>query len=148
MSDDWSSKERAGRVHRSSADIETADIEGTLSPSEAFGIIADKRKRAVLYLLEGQEETVRVEIIADHITAWETDIPVEQTGRESRRNVLAGLHHAQLPKLADRGLLNYDSEDGVVTVTERMDAIQPYVDFAKRTENDDVEALIEQNAST
>lgn len=73
---------------------------------EVLGALADERRRLVIrYLSNDAAGTVSVRELAEHV-ASRTDEP--------SRDVMINLQHAVLPLLAERNLVEYDPESGVV----------------------------------
>lgn len=108
--------------------------ETDISSSVVFGILADERQRYVLYYLDAHDGQGRLEEIAERVAAWQHRTTVELTTTEMHNRVRAGLYHADLPKLADYGLVDYDEASGSVTLTELGDQLSPYLEFSKQTE--------------
>ncbi len=73
---------------------------------DVLGALADDSRREVVrYLSNDPAGDTSVQAVADHL-ASRRDAPTE--------DVMIRLRHAILPLLADRNLLEYDSERGVV----------------------------------
>lgn len=108
--------------------------ETDISSSVVFGILADERERYTLYYLDAHDGQGRLEQIAEQVAAWQNRTTVELATNEMQNRVRAGLYHADLPKLADYGLVDYDEESGHVTLTELGDQLSPYLEFSKQTE--------------
>lgn len=84
--------------------------EPTLSPDTVFEVLADRDRRAALsFLRESSDDTVSFETLATHIA--ERD--VEPDGRD-RGQLVVRLHHATVPRLADAGLVEYDTRSGSI----------------------------------
>lgn len=102
------------------------------TPSEridsACSLLADSRRRVVLYALRGHE-TVAVDELVEAILRDEGTTATEQ----ERERVLASLYHKHLPKLADAGVIDYDFEDGTVAPAE-MERLEPLLGTVLRHE--------------
>lgn len=78
-----------------------------LSLSAAFSLLADRRRRYVLYhLIETDPDTVPFEEIRDRVLAWERSDGIE--AGPDRLSV--SLRHQHLPKLDDVGLIDWDPD--------------------------------------
>lgn len=129
-------------------EIDAADgDEASLTPSVVFGILADKRERFILHLLEARGGTISVEELATRIAAWEQDTTRELLTNEMEERVRQTLHHADLPKLASYDLITYDPETGAVTPTERANQLEPYLEFVRSREREDLLAFIDQDGA-
>lgn len=77
-----------------------------------FGLLANRRRRYVLYYLadEDEETVVRVEEVAAQIASWEREWNATASeDAAARRTVRIDLHHNHLPRLDDAGLIEYDA---------------------------------------
>jgi len=118
----------------------------TLSPSMIFGLLADERQRFALYYLQEHDGQGTLEDIATHVAAWENNTTVELTTTEMKNRVYAGFYHADLPKLSDYNVIDYDVESGHVRLTGEIDELETYLEFAKEAETDDYREFAEQLA--
>lgn len=82
-------------------------------------ILANRRRYHVLTALaSGADRPSSFDDLAVAVTAF------ERVGRndhpsDSSDEVAISLHHCHLPKLADTGVLEYDRDDGAVSLSER-----------------------------
>lgn len=122
---------------------ESSDV--PLTPSVVFGILANKRDRFVLYLLEERGGTMAIEDLAVAIAAWENDTVPDLITNEMNQRVHSRLFHATIPKLSEYGLVSYDPDSEAVTLTDLGEQLESYLDFARDRERDDVQAFLEQS---
>lgn len=93
-------------------------------------LLSNQRRRYVLYYLREQGGTVSVEELAEQIVAWESDESADES------QIMADLHHSQLPHLDDAGAVTFDPETGYVSLSAEADApISEYLELAAREEN-------------
>lgn len=87
-------------------------------------VLADQRRRRVVRELRQEENAESsVETLVDRLCASE---PTSEVDSPSDRDQLAvHLHHIDLPKLADRDVVEYDSSSGTVRYrpNDRIEAI-------------------------
>jgi len=107
------------RVER--AGDETADVPLNV----VFDALADERRRRVLRCLREDDPPTRVESIARSLR---DEVDADE------RSLRAALHHRDLPRLDDNGLISYDRATNCVVDCDRIDAVQPYLDTALRME--------------
>lgn len=84
------------------------------------------RRRAVLRTLQGEEGPLSLSAIAGRVAARENARHPEGVDPANARLIGIDLHHAQLPKLANAGLIDADPERRAVDLAvphERVDAV-------------------------
>lgn len=75
-------------------------------------LLANRRRRYTLYHLDEVEQAViPLNELADHLVQWEREWDSrEKTEHDThRREIRIDLHHNQLPRLAEAGLIDYDA---------------------------------------
>ncbi|WP_254528165.1 DUF7344 domain-containing protein [Natrinema gelatinilyticum] len=82
--------------------------------TDAFSLLADRRRRLLLEVMRTYEEELTLPDAAEEVAVRETgdivtDIPAEQV-----TEVYLSLYHDHLPRLVDAGLLEYDQERDLV----------------------------------
>jgi DNA-binding transcriptional ArsR family regulator len=93
-------------------------------------LLSNQRRRYVLYYLREQGNPVPVAELADRVTTWENDSSAD------RSRVLSDLHHSQLPRLDEAGVVDFDAEEGYVSLATDAEApITEYLDLAASEEN-------------
>jgi len=67
--------------------------------------------------------------VVDHVTAWQYDRPLTELESDERMRVYSALHQVHLPKLDDVGLIEYDSDSGIITVNEEAKYARLYLEY-------------------
>lgn len=98
-----------------------------LSQDVAFDILSSPRRRYVLYYLKQEERPVELGELANQIAAWENEIEVEDLSRQQRKRVYVSLYQTHIPKLEDAGIIDYDSDSGMIELSERAGEIDEYL---------------------
>lgn len=93
------------------------------SIDEYLSLLSDRRRRDVLYCLS-EAEVTSVESLATTIAAREASVPPERLSSDDRERVRVDLYHVHLPKLSDRGLIEYDARSGTVRRSSPADALE------------------------
>lgn len=75
-----------------------------ITPSVVFGILADKRDRFILYLLEERGGTIALDELSTKVAAWENDSQPELITKEMEHRVHQRLHHASIPSWQNTAL--------------------------------------------
>lgn len=136
MSDDGSTDNRGERPEDTGWIFPQDTVQSTRLEA-IFGTLADTRRRYLLYCLTRDPAEVRElsELAADVAAVEEAaDVSVESPTSES---VEIDLHHRQLPRLADVGLIDYDTRQGTVRFTGSP-TLETWVDLARQKEAVDV----------
>ncbi len=87
-----------------------------LSLDEMFEILKNERRRFVLQYLQETTETELAEL-ADHVTAIENDTDIESITSAQRKRVYVGLYQFHLPKMAKMGVIEFDQDRGIISLT-------------------------------
>jgi len=112
---------------------------GGPSKGELFEALSNDRRRETLrYLLQQEDGRTTKGEVARHIAALETDKPVEQVTSDERKRVYIALHQTHLPKLHELDLVEYDSSQGALRLSDDCDGLAVYLDI--ETDSDDADA--------
>jgi hypothetical protein len=107
---------------------------GVLPHDELYQLLSCQRRRYVLYYLQQEGGTGSLTDIARQVTAWETDTSSEEiTSSSQYKSVRVSLYQYHLPKMADGGVLEYDRDRGLVTVTATMRDLEPFLTSGEDT---------------
>jgi len=82
----------------------------TLTESERYRLLSEKRRRVALGVLAERTTPVGIDELAAEIVSRESD----SEDSEHVERVATLLHHNHLPKLSDSGIIDYDSSANVV----------------------------------
>lgn len=136
MSDDGSTDSR-GATNEDTGWIFPHDTVPSTRLDAIFATLADRRRRYLLYCLTRDAAEVRElsELAAD-VAAVE-EAADGSVGGPKPRAVETDLHHRQLPRLADVGLIDYDTRQGTVRFTGSP-TLETWVDLARQKEAVDV----------
>ncbi|OVE85994.1 DUF7344 domain-containing protein [Natronolimnobius baerhuensis] len=104
------------------------DDDESLSKDVIFELLKNRRRREVLtYLLEA-EETVTLGELAEQIAAWENDTDVNALSSDQRKRVYVALYQTHLPKMDDAGIVEYDQDRGLISLSDNADLLMMYLD--------------------
>jgi hypothetical protein len=132
----------AAQAAMEDAGASTEETEGSTPEKEAFSkdeifhVLQNKRRRDVLRYLERVDGQVEMRDIAEQVAAWEHDTTVEALTSKERQRVYIALYQAHLPKLDEKGIIEYNQSRGYVERTERADQLLPYLDLPVESEDD------------
>ncbi|WP_254764801.1 DUF7344 domain-containing protein [Natrinema marinum] len=110
------------------ASVANADEDERLSKDVIFELLKNRRWREVLaYLLEA-DETVTLGELAEQIAAWENDTDVNALSSDQRKRVYVALYQTHLPKMDDAGIVEYDQDRGLISLSDNADLLMMYLD--------------------
>lgn len=99
----------------------------TLSRDEVYDILSNARRRFVIYFLRDRGEPVQLSELSDRVAAWENEVPIEDLTDQQVKRVYVSLYQTHIPKLEDTGIVEYDSDSGVVRLTSQVSALDEYL---------------------
>lgn len=97
----------------------------SLSQDRVFDILSNPRRRFVLHYLSSQSDSIPLRELADEVARWETGD--ETLSPQQRKRVYVSLYQTHIPRLADAGMIEFDSESGLVELRDRAMEIDKYV---------------------
>ncbi len=110
-----------GIAHKDGASIDPGDI---------HDILRNARRRRVIKQLRSQLEPVTLRELAERIAEHESgESPAPRNVRESVYN---SLHQTHLPKLDDRGIIDYDTDRKTVALESGASDVDVYMEVVTR----------------
>lgn len=106
-----------------------------LSKDVIFELLKNRRRRKVLSYLLDAEETVTLGELAEQIAAWENDTEVTALSSDQRKRVYVALYQTHLPKMADAGIIDYNRDRGLISLSENADLLTMYLDSDTYTQS-------------
>jgi hypothetical protein len=106
--------------------MSTPDTE-SLTPDDVFELLSNQRRRMVLYYLRQSGGSIGMKELAGQIAAMENEIPSGDLTSQQRKRVYVSLYQTHLPKMAEMNTIEYDKEEGIVSLTDQTDEIDSYL---------------------
>lgn len=119
-----------------------------LTKSEAFDILRNSRRRAVISCLRERGETMSVKELATHVAAEEYNVSPNEISREQYKRVYTGLYQCHLERADDLGVIDFDSEKNTVSLREEVTSLDPFLDDGDRMETAHVELAVAMTVTT
>jgi hypothetical protein len=113
-------KENVGETERDGADI--------ISHDECFELLSNHRRRFTLHYLRRAENGTELGELAEHVAAWENEIPLEELSYDQRKRVYTSLQQVHLPRMDDIGVVEFDDREGRVTMGPAADELEIYME--------------------
>ena len=104
------------------------------SRDEVFTALSNARRRNVIKYLKKNGSDARVRDIAEQLAAWENGVEIPAVTYKQRKRVYTALHQSHLPKLAASGFIDYESDRGLVSLTEESRQLEVYLEIVSDNE--------------
>jgi hypothetical protein len=98
-----------------------------LTQDTVFEILSNSRRRFMLSYLHEHDGSVDLMDLANEIAAWENDTTVEDLTDKQSKRVYVSVYQTHVPKLVSTDLIEYDSDTGLIELSERADEIERYM---------------------
>jgi Flp pilus assembly protein TadB len=98
-----------------------------LSRDTVFDILSSPRRRYVLYYLRKEGGPVELTDLAAKLAEWEYDVSSEELTEQQRKRIYVSLYQTHVPRLASAGLIDYDSDSGLITLTDDVYQIDQFL---------------------
>lgn len=98
-----------------------------LTQDTVFDLLSNARRRLILSYLQQADEPVDIFELARKISAVENDIDVEDVSDKQEKRVYVSIYQTHIPKLESAGLIEYDSDSGELTLTNRTTAFEEFL---------------------
>ncbi|WP_336328649.1 DUF7344 domain-containing protein [Halovenus sp. HT40] len=115
-----------------------------LSKSEVFELLSADRRQAVLLYLDSTDGQADLGELAEHIAAQECSCSPAELSSQQRKRAYVGLYQCHLPKMADAGVIEYDSDRGTVALNDRSNRLLKYLYFEEEDQSDEPEGVLER----
>jgi hypothetical protein len=99
----------------------------TLTADTVFALLSNPRRRFIIAYLQAQDQPVETTELARQIASLENDVPVEAVTDKQEKRVHVSLYQTHVPKLADSGVLSYDTDRGEVSLAAGVREVEQYV---------------------
>lgn len=116
-----------------SDDVSSEDLSETqaITSEAVFDLLSNRRRRYTLHCLE-QEGTVELGDLARRVAAWETGKDVDAISASERKNVYTSLQQFHLPKLDEKGIVEFDDRKGTVEPGPATDEFDIYMEVVEQ----------------
>jgi hypothetical protein len=108
---------------------DSGDGDACLDVGTACEVLGNRRRRYALHYLKQQDDgAAEMGDISTRVAAWEHGIEPEAVSYDERKTVHTSLYQHHAPKLAETGLVEYDSRSGRVELTEAGAEVDLYLE--------------------
>lgn len=110
-----------------SSDVEP-DETPELSEDEIFHLLQTSRRREVIRHLLENEGPMKMGDLAEIVSAKEHKTTVAQLDSTQRQRVYIPLYQKHLPKLDEKGIIEYNQSRGIVRPTDKLEIVRPHLE--------------------
>ena len=103
-----------------------------LSRDEIFEVLSNRRRRFAIHHLQQHETETTLGSLVEHVAAWENDRPIEAVSAEERRRVYTSLQQFHLPKMDEKGIVDFDEQTGLVELDEAVEDVDIYLEVTEK----------------
>lgn len=96
-------------------------VEKPLTNDEIFHLLSNSRRRYLLYYLERRGGSAELRDLARLIAADENETTSADVSSDAIRRVYISLYQLHVPNLEEYGIIEYDEETTIVSMTDRVD---------------------------
>ena len=98
-----------------------------LSADTILELLANRRRRYLLYALRGQDGPIELSTVAEQVAGWEHDVPPEDVAKNEYKSVYVSSVQCHVPKLADAGVVDHDEDNHTVVLSDNFEQLEPYL---------------------
>lgn len=101
----------------------SSEASRTLPAGVIVELLSDRRRRAVLDVLQAHEKPLALADVAKEVTLRAKQVSLDTCSVEEIKCTQLKLHHQDIPLLADYGIVEYNKERRTVTLTEQVEQL-------------------------
>lgn len=102
-----------------------------LTRDEIFEMLSNRRRRYAIHLLQQSETERTLSNVAEHVAAWENEESVDEVSAKERKRVYTSLQQFHLPKMDEKGVVDFDSHAGVVKLDDAFEDMDIYMEVTE-----------------
>lgn len=113
----------------------TTNQEGNdLSANTILELLANRRRRYLLYALRGHEDPIELSRLAEQVAGWEHDLPPDEVAKNQYKSVYVSSVQCHVPKLDDAGVVDHDESNHTVVLDDNFTQLEPYLRLVVKDE--------------
>lgn len=104
------------------------ETDSQLSTDTVFQTLGSRRRRYTLHYLRQQDRPVPIRELSERLSAWELGKECHAVTPKERKRLYTALHQTHLPKMDRLGIVEYDRNRGIVSLTDHIGQFDIYLD--------------------
>ncbi|MCU4751849.1 hypothetical protein OB919_07615 [Halobacteria archaeon AArc-curdl1] len=114
--------------------LSTGEESEQLTADVILELLANRRRRYLLYALRGRDEPIELSKLAEQVAGWEHDVPPDEVAQNEYKSVYVSSVQCHVPKLADAGVVDHDDENHTVVLADKFSQLEPYLQVVVKDE--------------
>ncbi|WP_226040396.1 hypothetical protein [Natrinema sp. DC36] len=114
--------------------LTSSQAERELSADTILELLANRRRRYLLYALRGREDPIELSTLAETVAGWEHDVPPDEVAKNEYKSVYVSSVQCHVPKLDDAGVVDHDENNHTVVLADNFDQLEPYLRIVVKDE--------------
>ena len=114
--------------------LPSSQTDQELTADTILELLANRRRRYLLYALRGQEEPIELSTLAEQVAGWEHDVPPDEVAKNEYKSVYVSSVQCHVPKLADAGVVDHDEDNHTVVLADAFEQLEPYLRIVVKDE--------------
>ncbi|MFB6112800.1 MAG: hypothetical protein ABEJ58_01700 [Halodesulfurarchaeum sp.] len=105
-----------------------------LSKDDLYEVLSNRRRRYTVHALQGNDGPMEIGTIAEKVAAWENGIERNRLSYDERKRVYTALQQTHLPKMEEKGVVEYEKNRGIVKPTSALEDVDVYMEIIQGRE--------------
>ena len=105
-----------------------------LTADTILELLANRRRRYLLYALRDYDEPVTLSELAEHVAGWEHNMPPSEVPKNDYKSVYVSSVQCHVPKLDDAGVVDHDPRNHTVILDDSFEQLEPYLRLVVKDE--------------
>ena len=119
------------------ASLATNEEVTTLDADTILELLANRRRRYLLYALQEYDEPIELSKLAEQVAGWEHNVPPDEVAKNEYKSVYVSSVQCHVPKLDDAGVVDHDEENHTVVLDENFEQLKSYLQLVVKDEPQD-----------
>lgn len=112
--------------------VEEVESDLPLPLDTVFRVLAHPRRRRILYYLTTCNYAVPLKELIDKVVIQEAEPHKENLPADVYGQIALDLHHTQIPKLAEAGVIEYNKQEKLVALADTIRPLDEYLHLAEQ----------------
>ena len=114
--------------------LPTSETDEQLTADVILELLANRRRRYLLYALRGRDEPIELSKLAEEVAGWEHDVHPDEVAQNEYKSVYVSSVQCHVPKLADAGVVDHDEDNHTVVLADTFEQLEPYLEVVIKDE--------------